>query len=193
MGMTLMCKDYLLGLLSQMPNGREMPRVFIETGAFEGNTAKTAVDIFDEVHTIELSPEFFQRMTPGLTEMGIKCHLGDSANVLPEILDLYPSEPVVAYLDAHWFWRADDLEQIPDESPFPLWAELAAIKPRRQADCVIVDDARIFGKGQGDLSYPLDDRWRDVTEHSIVEALGADRVASSGIIGDACVVWRTEI
>jgi hypothetical protein len=75
---------------------------------------------------------------------------GDSAKVLPEILDgLY--ESAVFWLDGHWSMgetaRAEDSET-------PLRAELEAVLTHRVKDhVVLIDDARCLGAGD----YPTID------------------------------------
>ena len=191
MGMTLMSPEYLASLLAARPVGWAIPATFIETGTFRGKTARVAagLDIFDEIHTIELSPKFHREVLRLLSPLGVRCCLGDSAKVLPRILARYRNQPIIAYLDAHWFWRPENHAQIPAECPFPLWAELEAIRHRATADCVIVDDVQLFGKDK--WSCPIDPKWKDVCPQSINEALDPERIAASGIIGDAYVVWRT--
>jgi len=184
-----MSADYLDGLLASRPAGVEVPSVFIETGTFHGKTAATAAAMFDLVHTIELSKVLHQEAVGKFADRPeIHCHQGDSAVVLPELLRNTPA-PAVIYLDAHWFHRQAGQPEIPQERPFPLWAELAAIADRPHADWVIVDDAGLFGRTEH--AWPIDPRWRTVTVARILDVLGRGRLAGHALYGDCLVVWRT--
>jgi hypothetical protein len=97
-------------------------------------------------------------------------HLGDSAELVQRLSAAYCDVPVCWYLDAHWW--AEELgsggkwnQPVADENPFPLWAELATIAGRTQADLVIVDDVHAFGRDELD--------WRSVSSVSLDKALGA--------------------
>ena len=187
MGMNLMNSAYLADLCLCRPEGEPVPRVFVESGTYRGNTAAVASELFDRVETIELCPEQFEANRARLDRLGVRSHLGDSAAILPKILAAI-DEPVLAYLDAHWFWTPEGAPAIPDSAPFPLWAELAAIAGRPHADWVAVDDACLFGLST--WSHPIDRRWGVVTERTILSTLGLGRVAGSRRYGDCFCVRR---
>lgn len=67
-----------------------MATIFVETGTYEGNTAKWASNHFRIVHTIEKSRTLYTSYSTALqTLKGITPHLGDSRHVLPQILDIF--------------------------------------------------------------------------------------------------------
>jgi hypothetical protein len=76
------------------------PRVFVELGTFEGRTAAMATEWFDQVHTVELSPEYSAKAAAAYPGLGIQFHQGDSRTILPR-LAAEIQEPAVFYHDAH--------------------------------------------------------------------------------------------
>ena len=169
-----------------------LPEVAVETGTFRGERTELFARYFHTVHTVELSPVLHGAASARLAPLGtrVQCHFGDSAVVVPR-LAAEIQEPVLWYLDAHWFslnrgksraGYARDAEAQIARGPLPLWAELEAIGARTYADVVLVDDARDFGR-----SEPTPE-WEEVTLARIasyfpgcVEAL---------VMGDQAVVFR---
>ncbi len=161
------------------------PSILIETGTLKGQNVVRLAPWFQRAYSIELSPDLWRaaREKFGLsTEGGIYFLLGDSAELLPELLKRI-RKPVVLYLDAHYC--ADDQVAA---SEFPLWAELDAAARHPYADLVIVDDVHNFGKKRPDLAVHESGRgWEHVTRKSILEALG-DRVIKSYVHRDQFIV-----
>lgn len=118
-----------------------VPNIFVETGTWKGITTVMAANHFPTVHTIELSVVHHMRALDTFRGLPhVHCHYGDSAAVLPILCDLLPAQPVMFYLDAHWF-KVDHAAK----GRFPLWGELEAIAKRGQPDIVVVDDVHSFG------------------------------------------------
>jgi hypothetical protein len=181
-----MSPAYLEQILNLRPESVDVPEVFVETGTFQGGTTSVAARFFNTVHTIELSADLYNAALHRFRLLSsVVCHLGDSARVLPDLARIV-QRPAVFYLDAHWF--DTDQHVIPQNSPLPLWVELAAIADRPFADWVLVDDVKDFGQ----LRETLDPGWQQVTEESILEILGRDRVIKSAVHGDCFCVWRKE-
>lgn len=113
----------------------------IETGTFKGGTAVLFSLLFDRVHTIEISQEFYQQATENLTDYpNVHCHLGSSEIVLREILPTLKDKPLIFYLDAHW------------ENHWPLLEELEEISKTHKDNCIIViDDFKV--PGRKDIRY----------------------------------------
>jgi hypothetical protein len=148
--------------------GAEEIAVAVETGTFEGNATQLLARHFPTVHTIELQPQRWRGAIETLGRIGATFHLGDSAEIVPRLSVAYDDTPVCWYLDAHWFGVQPNKGKwnlpVADENPFPLWAELATIAGRTQADLVIVDDVHAFGRDE--LG------WRSVSSVSLDKALG---------------------
>lgn len=184
-GMTLAHLDKIIAM---RPDGTEVPEVFIETGTLECKTTLIAAKRFPDVHTVDLSPEIVLAARATCDDLAIKCHLGDSATVLPLLSAIYHDRPIVAYLDAHHFWRgAGELAPvIADGNPMPLWAELAALDLRTQADWIIVDDVHAFDRPpEGEEAD-----WSGITVDTILASLDESRTIAHEIIGDQFVIWR---
>lgn len=126
----------------------------IETGTHLGDSTRAFAALGHEVHTIEVSEELSAAIFPGLEALGISCYRGDSALVLPRIVDALLARglnDVNFWLDGHFSQGITSRAQGYDT---PVVAELEAIAARRArlARVVIaVDDVRYFGNDPG---YP---------------------------------------
>jgi hypothetical protein len=116
-------------------------RTLIETGSYDGKTLVLLAAEFDAIHSIELSADFHALCQHKMVEHGITnvhLHLGDSADVLPAVLDLVPP-PALIYLDAHFMGPGTALGSAYTPAP----AELEAIAGRA-GDVVVIDDVEEF-------------------------------------------------
>ena len=114
--------------------------VFVETGTYRGDTARLAASHFAQVHTIELSENFYRDNAEKFSSVpNIVPHLGDSRAVLPHILSKIGSQPALFWLDGHW--SSGVTAGAGDECP--LLDELALLG-QRDADLILIDDARFF-------------------------------------------------
>lgn len=115
-------------------------RSFVETGTFQGATAKAMSSRFAEVYTVEASPELYQAAAQSLAAFpNINCMQGGSVDRLPEILGRLDG-PAIFWLDAHWCGQGTGLI----ESECPLLKELELIYSHRADHVVLIDDARLF-------------------------------------------------
>jgi hypothetical protein len=116
-------------------------RTVVETGTFKGNTTAFFGSCFDTVHTIEIAPIFYEESSAYLKSFAnVHCHFGSSPDVLNEILPSMSNEPVLFYLDAHWY------------EDWPLLNELAEISKTHKDNCIIViDDFKV--PGRKDIPY----------------------------------------
>lgn len=172
---TARIRDTKVATLRQALLGVQVaPTTVVETGTFRGQFTLRLPELFQVVHTVELSARLFATHPDDLR---INWHHGDSAEVVAK-LAVELKEPVLWYLDAHYFAGADAAES------FPLWRELRAISARSQPDIVVVDDVHTFGK-QRDKKYGP---WHAVTPKALVKALG--RVTGHCQIKDAYVMYR---
>ncbi len=114
-------------------------RSLIETGSYDGKNLLLLASAFEEIHSIELSQEYFDLCVRKTANCPwIFMWQGDSAEVLPDVLQQVP-EPALVYLDAHYMGEGTALG--PDYTPID--AELRAISGR-VGDVVIVDDVEEF-------------------------------------------------
>jgi hypothetical protein len=149
-----------------------VPRIFVETGTYRGDSTSVCADKFHLTHTIDLSQEWYEKAKERFkNNKNVFCHLGDSPRVLAQLL---PSidEPILFFLDAHYagVYTAKGTEEN------PLLREIKVISEREYRDIIIIDDANLFGRcqegGGGNPYYPpfmLD--WKDVTSGAIKENL----------------------
>jgi hypothetical protein len=116
--------------------------VFVETGTFEGATAELAAASFPEVHTVELSDEYYRKAKERLSSYtSVHVYRGDSVAVLKQLQPRLASRGVLYWLDAHW---CDASDTAGAESQCPLLEELAAIGEINANSVILIDDARLF-------------------------------------------------
>lgn len=114
--------------------------VFVETGTFRGDTARWAAEIFDSVHTIELSEQLYEAFHHDLDLIpNVHTHFGDSADVLPQLMSDLEGKRALHWLDGHWSCG----ETAGEDKECPLLEELESLIHRSQ-DLILVDDARLF-------------------------------------------------
>ncbi len=101
----------------------------VETGTWQGETTAFLGLLFNEVHTMEINTEVFQKSLNKLRVYPtIECHYGNSPDILRQILPGLKDKPVLFYLDAHWL------------SDWPLLEELQVISQTHRDNCIIVVD-----------------------------------------------------
>lgn len=122
-----------------------MSDVFFETGTYLGDAAKNAKLLgFPKVITVELQ-EYLYRQAMGNGLPGIDYYLGDSPQVMREVLPNVEGK-ITFWLDAH----IDGGNYVPGLTPeirrCPLYEELACIKSLSRNDhTILIDDMRIIG------------------------------------------------
>lgn len=116
--------------------------LFVETGTFTGDSVRSVLELFDEIHTIELSPDLYAAAVEQFADnANVNVHHGDSADVLGRLRPEMSGRSVLYWLDAHWC-VADDTAG--EQSQCPLLGELAAIEELNDSSVVLIDDARLF-------------------------------------------------
>jgi predicted O-methyltransferase YrrM len=131
-------------------------RVLVETGTYKGSTALALHGSFDQIHTIELSPEIYEANRETLGRLpNVRTLLGNSADRLPEIVAALDSAALF-WLDAHF--SGGDTARGPEVCP--VMAELDIIlRDDRYRHVIVVDDARDF---RGASGYPSVSQITDV-------------------------------
>jgi hypothetical protein len=123
-------------------------QILIETGTFMGDMIFAQRKYFKQIHTIELSEEYFMKAKKRFDKYShIKIYQGDSPVVLETIMPKIKGRALF-WLDAHYsvdlFARGN--------SDCPLFAELDVIFAYNdKKHIILIDDARDF-TGKGD--YP---------------------------------------
>lgn len=156
-----------------LKGGFEDISVAVETGTLFGDSTAEMGNHFNEVHTIELNKELYERAVNRFADNeSIYCHYGNSGEVL-ELLVSTINQPAIFYLDAHWSgnestdwknskWKGYRAEgkkvntafigdEPTSEAQVPLVEELTHIMNGFPHKCVIyVDDIDKFGEnGEG--------------------------------------------
>jgi hypothetical protein len=112
---------------------------FIETGTYLGETTVWASSFFDQVHTIEISEEIYNKTSKKYKEKtNIHFHFGDSKTVLPKIIPTIKGTTLF-WLDGHWCGRDTGGKF----NECPIFSELdEAVKTENPA--ILIDDLRYF-------------------------------------------------
>jgi hypothetical protein len=162
---------------------REVSPIFVETGTFRGDGVERALEDYRMVFSVEADETLYRHAIKRFAgNPRVKLVHGDSGEFL-ESLEIF--QPVVFYLDAHWYGKGD-------ETPLPLLRELRAISKRPYKDVVIIDDMRLMGVktvsgGCGD--WPLAEfNWVDVTKEKILETCPGEAEMATDI--DRLIIYR---
>ncbi|MCH8063595.1 MAG: hypothetical protein IH861_13960 [Chloroflexi bacterium] len=128
--------------------GRFHLDVFIETGTYLGDMVYATRNLFNEIYSIEVSPELYERSRLRFTPYKhIRILKGDSTVVLPELLRRL-GRPALFWLDGHYSAGVTGKS----DKETPILEELDHIFSHHiTGHVVIIDDARKF-TGQDD--YP---------------------------------------
>ena len=114
--------------------------IFVETGTYHGSTTRWASNYFETVHTIERAENLYNLHSNELAQIkGVTPHLGDSRDILPQILKDISGQKAVYWLDGHWSGG----ETAGENDECPLLDELICLSSRTE-DIILIDDARLF-------------------------------------------------
>lgn len=152
--------------------------VFIETGTYMGETIFEMEKFFIELHTIELSEYYYNLSKNKYVGNKIKFHLGDSSNVLSNIL-LSITKPTIFFLDGHW----SSENTAKGEKDCPLKEELMNINKYFLYDgIIIIDDCRLFGKSQ---KTGHNEDWSDITKENLLNII-SERITDYYFLDSVC-------
>lgn len=123
-------------------------RTLVETGTFRGDMMHAMAGEFEQLYSIELSEQLFQKAKERFHDRPhVKILQGDSGKVLGELLPKL-NGPTLFWLDGHYSAG----ETAKGEKDTPIYEELTHIlDDARYEHVILVDDARLFGT---DPSYP---------------------------------------
>jgi len=155
---------------------------FIETGTYLGETILKVEPYFSNLHTIEIKKEFYENVKKKYSGNKITFYLGDSSNVLTEILPDINGRTIF-FLDGHW--SAGNTGR--GDKDCPLYEELNSIILHHADEAIIIiDDIRLFGKGPTQGTEICN--WEEINVENILKIV-EDRITHkyylpSGIIVD---------
>ncbi|MGO8696722.1 MAG: hypothetical protein ACLQVY_03250 [Limisphaerales bacterium] len=145
---------------------RELPlKLFVETGAFHGDSLALAKRFIPECRSVEMSPELFDLVAARFRgEPNVQVQRGDSPSFLREHEAEFAAQPVLFWLDAHWCVSENVSGK---SSQSPLLAELGALRSLHPDSVVLIDDARLYLCAPPHPHHYAD--WPDF--HSVLTAL----------------------
>jgi hypothetical protein len=116
--------------------------IFVETGTFEGDSLDQVLPLFEQLYSVELSPDYYQRALQRFQDhVAVQLYHDRSKDFLQQLQPMLQDRSVLYWLDAHWC-VAD--ETAGEESQCPLLEELAAIGSLNPESVILIDDARLF-------------------------------------------------
>ena len=123
-------------------------KTLVETGTFRGDMMHAMADHFEQLYSIELSEQLYQKAKERFRDRPkITILQGDSGRVLGDLIPKLTGTTLF-WLDGHYSAG----ETAKGEKDTPIYEELAHIlDDQRFQHVVLVDDARLFGS---DPSYP---------------------------------------
>ena len=155
---------------------QKKPKVYVETGTYNGENLTKRLDSYDLLYSIEINPEFYEsNIQKFATQKKVKLFNGDSGAILPLILNDV-AQSCVIFLDAHYSGKKFG-SQTP---PMPLLQELENISKFKFDSITIIDDTRLLGKKQleglvDDPLYPLFMAdWSAVTQQHVLQKISKE-------------------
>ena len=129
------------GLVEALKRALPLP-LFIETGTFEGDAIAQTRGYFTEIHSIELSPEYYNHAKRRFAQDSkVHLYLGDSARKITELAPIFRNQSVLFWLDAHWCVAQSTGGE---KSQCPLLQEIRGIGALNENSAIMIDDARLF-------------------------------------------------
>lgn len=127
--------------LTDYLSGRVDIKTFVETGTYLGDSTEVASYVFERVESIEICQDLYNKASQKLTSPRIKLHLGDTVQLLPDIVKTIDA-PCMWFLDAH----QSGPETQNNGQWVPLLNELDIILRSRKEyhDIFVIDDVRLF-------------------------------------------------
>lgn len=115
---------------------------FVETGTYLANTTMKATEFFNQIHSIELSSELYTKALGRLKYREQETvHLGDSKDVLYQLIPCLRDKRVLFYLDGHYSGHVTAKGSLPT----PLIEELKAIAQMKTTHAILlINDVRLF-------------------------------------------------
>ena len=147
--------------------------IFIENGTYLGETIFGMEPYFENLYTIEVSPNLHYHTKSNYSGNKIDFILGDSYKIISLLIPNL-KKPTIFFLDAHLSGGHTGK----GEKDVPLYEEIKTIMDNFDEEAIlIVDDFRMFGNVHFDgLNTHID--WSPMNKESIME-LVKDRVTDS--------------
>ena len=150
----------------------------VETGTFLGDMLAAMRSDFDNLTSIELSDELYERATKRFAgDPKITLLHGDSSERIKEVAASI-EQPALFWLDYQYSGSWDEYfyESAGSDRPNPIYAELEAVFASPYKHVVFIDDARLFNGEEG---------WPPLGEvRSFIEAREPDRTV---IVAEDCI------
>tara|TARA_R110001583_G_scaffold113162_2_gene263637 strand:- start:58629 stop:59366 length:738 start_codon:yes stop_codon:yes gene_type:complete len=129
------------------------------------NAGDIDVAIKQKLHLIPTDPTQLNLIEQGVSPLkygNVTCYLGESPQILSQLIDTSLDTKFVVWLDAHY--SAGHTWQSKDFGVCPLLEELKPLRKLHNPPIIIMDDANEFGLDRKNPT--LNGTWRDYQEHT---------------------------
>lgn len=113
---------------------------FVETGTYQGWTARWASNHFSKVITLEAAKPYFVKARQAFENIpNVSCLYGDSRSRMGDIVKTL-QDPAIYWLDSHWCGS----ESYGEADQCPLLEEIKILNSSTVQHLIFIDDARLF-------------------------------------------------
>ena len=122
---------------------------FFETGTANADAVRLALEVgFEKIFTIEIDPILYnknvKKYKKEIADGRVFMFLGDTFELMPQIIDKYIDKPCTFWLDAHQDFGPGGVKMC------PLVEEIEYIKKSSLKHILLIDDRRMFGTWWGE-------------------------------------------
>ena len=152
-------------------------KTFIETGTYLGQTVFSNSVYFDNLYTVEINKNAYERCKKEAVKRNIKnvqFFLGDSALMLKSMIKTAGEKSKIYFLDGH---VTDNNSGFTGKGILdcPLLEELKQISTLDNSNSVIIiDDTRLLGQNRSKKTANAD--WSQINLNSILDSINKDRI-----------------
>jgi len=143
-------------------------KILIETGSEKGGGIQSALNAgFESIYSVEIDPKFNNECKERFKDnTNVNLYLGDSIQVLPEILNSINSD-FILWLDAHWSGSEYMGEQMHDFLPKELLL-LRDYKEKLKNSVIMIDDMNFYRSNASFCSH-VENLLKEIKPSGIIE------------------------
>jgi hypothetical protein len=124
-------------------NLKKFSKIFVETGAYHGDTIRKAIDSgYEEIHSIEINDFYYQKNKINFEfNKNVYLHKGDSSLILFDVIEDI-NDQITFWLDGHYMSQDKNQKENQTQSKkiYPILEELDLISLHKIKNHVIMID-----------------------------------------------------